>query len=222
MPLCLCMIVCNWVVRNCHCGRNGRHTLARKKKTDGCWNIYCQFVIVLCSPLPDWTHVLEEERWSEGRAKRRWDNEEGGKGRVREGWNDGWGLRVVVFSYAYTHAERSCSDPALWRSGLDASPNSSSWTCKWQLCNACCCQTFSAVTGNLMTMAEIYSTAPEWFITEIKRGSFICTYNLTRCSVPLSIPFNEILHTAVLLFQKHADMTLSHTLRFLKEYFHEK
>lgn len=58
--------------------RDGSHTHTQAgKKADGCLNIYSQFVNVLCSPLPDWTHVLEEEeRWSEGSAKRRRDNEE--------------------------------------------------------------------------------------------------------------------------------------------------
>lgn len=64
--------------------RDRRHThthTSRGKKADGCLNIYSQFVNVLCSPLPDWTHVLEEER-------RRRDNEERGKGGMvdEEAW----------------------------------------------------------------------------------------------------------------------------------------
>lgn len=148
---------------------------------------------MLCSPLPDWTHVLEdEERWSERSTERRWDNEEGGA--AGWGWvmDDEWG-------FAHAHAQRGGGDPAPRRSSLDALPNFSPPGLV----------TFSAVTGNVMTTAPIYRTAPQWFITHI----YTSVYNLSRCCKPLRMLFNETLHTAVLLFLKHADITLSHMLR---------
>lgn len=129
---------------------------------------------------------------------RKWRGREGKSERRVEWW-----VRVGAFPRMHTPVQREgWGDPALWRSALDALPNSSSWACNWQLCESCCCLISSAVTGNLMTRTQINSTAPEWFITQIKHGSYSCQ-GVTNPWV-----YPEFLHTTVLLFQKHADMTL--------------
>lgn len=147
-------LVCNNVLsfHCCHfsvypvvCAHTSRHARVcvrlcdRNEEADGCSNINAQFVNLL------WL----DSRAGGGDAERGKSKEALTRGGE---WTKG---DMVMRAVPSSQAERS------WPSSAGhVLPASSSWT-SWHVCDVCCCQIFLAMTANLMTLAQINSSAPE-------------------------------------------------------------